>query len=124
MLTQSFVMIIVHVGTDLMTQACLLHACVDAESFSLEPKKIREYHESRRAANAVITIKEFWKWKSFRSYVVFFVYSISLYAFIYFWSSSTFIIELTGLLSQLCDGLLAAPQAWKNCVKQSVKNLR
>lgn len=32
--------------------------------------------------------------------------------------------ELTGAFSQLCDGLIAAPQAWKNCVKQSVKNLR
>jgi hypothetical protein len=90
----------------------------------LEPKKIREYHESKLSLDPVITLKEFWKWKSFRSYLVFFVYSISLYGFVYFWSSSTFIIELTGLLSQLCDGLLAAPQAWKNCVKQSVKNLR
>lgn len=32
--------------------------------------------------------------------------------------------EFTGAISQLCDGLIAAPQAWKNCVKQSVKNLR
>ena len=56
--------------------------------------------------------------------MVFFAYTLSLYAVLFFSVDSPLFVELTGALSQLCDGMIAAPQAWKNCVKQSVKNLR
>lgn len=74
--------------------------------------------------HVAIAIQQFWKWRTFRSYVVFFLYTFTLYSVIYFSTSNRFVVELTGALSQLCDGMIAAPQAWKNCVKQSVKNLR
>lgn len=71
-----------------------------------------------------IAIKYFWQWKNFRSYVIFFCYTVALYSILYFSIDSRLLVELTGAISQLCDGMIAAPQAWKNCVKQSVKNLR
>lgn len=71
-----------------------------------------------------IAIQQFWQWRTFRSYMVFFAYTLSLYSVLFFSVNSPFLVELTGALSQLCDGMIAAPQAWKNCAKQSVKNLR
>ena len=48
------------------------------------------------------------------------------YALLYlmFGSSSIIFVETTGMLSQLCDGLVAFPQLYTNCIKQSVRNLR
>ena len=71
-----------------------------------------------------ITIKKFWQWRTFKSYVIFFTYTMGIYSLLYFCLNSWLLVELTGTICQLCDGLVAAPQAWKNCVKQSVKNLR
>jgi hypothetical protein len=68
----------------------------------------------------------FWKWRSFPPYLRFFGITMGTYALIYsiFGTSSTFLVEATGMLSQICDGLVAFPQLYTNCAKQSVRNLR
>lgn len=121
MLIQSFVMIIVHVEIfqpDVTIEGVRRGREQDNECFTWIQ---RAYSRSLTTA---IAIDHFWKWRTFRSYVLFFTYTVTLYSAFFFAIDSPFFSELTGLLSQLCDGLIAAPQAWKNYVKHSVKNLR
>ncbi len=66
----------------------------------------------------------FWQWSTFRSYYVFYVYSMLVYALVYFTFNWPAVVEFTGLLCQLCDGLVAFPQAYRNFAKKSVKNVR
>lgn len=101
-----------------------MKVCVEAENKTLMPFEMSREHERKFLLTVAIDIKHFWQWRSFRSYVVFFVYTMSLYSLLYFTVNSWVLVEFTGMICQLCDGLVAAPQAWKNCVKQSVKNLR
>ena len=68
-------------------------------------------------------MREFWRWKTFRSYVMFYLWSVGLFTVVYFGFNNTYVVEFTGIICQLCDGLVALPQAWSNCEKRSVKNL-
>ena len=49
---------------------------------------------------------------------------MGVYALLYFTFNWPAVIEFTGLLCQVCDGLVAFPQAYRNFTKKSVKNVR
>ena len=84
----------------------------------------RPMNESIYQYNIEIHIRDFWRWNTFRSYYIFYMLSMLMYTLLYYTFNNDMMIDMTGLLCQLCDGFVALPQALNNYRKKSVKNLR
>lgn len=73
---------------------------------------------------SMVNLKQFWRWPKFNQYMSFYVYFIVGYIMLYSLFRSPTMINITGLLSNLCDASVALPQAIKNYKRKSVENLR
>ena len=113
-------------------QLVLLRACVEAEN-----KDFNEKHSELGARNAIVVpaaernpsvisvlyFKNLWRWPTFRQYLTFFLYLVISYSLLYYVFFGPEMVAATGMLSNICDALVAFPQAYKNWKQKSVKNL-
>lgn len=80
--------------------------------------------ENKMSVVSLVSMKNFWRWKTYKKYVTFYAYFVGAFFLFYSIFYSEGLNNMTGILTNIFDACVAMPQALKNFKKKSVQSLR